>query len=319
MKIVILDQKTLTNNDISFSEIEALGDVTAYDLTQPDDVIERIGNAEIVLCNKSQMTEKILTSCKNLKYIGLFATGYNNVDINVATKCNITVTNAGEYSTLAVAQHVFALVLQFYSRINEYDVSVKNGNWIKSNTFSYFNYPTAEIAGLTIGIVGFGSIGRTVAKIAAAFGMKVIVSTRTIPEKVVFPYEFVSQNDLFSRADIVTLHCPLTADTEGLICKENLEKMKNNAILINTSRGGVVVEQDLADALNNGLIAGAGLDVISSEPMLPTNPLIGAKNCIITPHIAWAPKQTRERLVSIVADNLKSFLDGNPQNVVNFN
>ena len=317
MEIVILDKKTLTINDISLKEIEVLGHVTAYDLTPPEKIIERIGDAEAVLCNKSPLTNEVLNGCKNLKYIGLFATGYNNVDIEAANKRGITVSNAGEYSTLAVAQHVFALIMQFSSSISLYNSAVKKGDWITSHTFSFFDYPTFELSGLTLGIVGFGSIGKAVAKIADAFGMKVIVSTRTIPINAVYPYQFVTMDELLTRSDIITLHCPLTSDTQGLICEETLSKMKESAILINTSRGGVVVEQDLANALNNGLIAGAGIDVVAVEPMSATNPLKDAKNCVITPHIAWAPKQTRERLVSIVADNLRGYQNGKPKNVVN--
>lgn len=317
MRIIILDKKTVTLNDISLNEIESLGEVTAYDLTSPEQVIERIGDAEIVLCNKSPITKEVIASCKSLKYVGLFATGYNNIDVEAASERGITVSNAGSYSTMAVAQHVFALILEFSSKVGIFSNSVKNGDWIKSQTFSYFNYPTKEINGLTIGILGFGSIGKTVAKIADAFGMRVIVSTRTVPKDGLSSYEFVTQDELFKQSDIITIHCPLTKDTAGLICKDNLNKMKKNAILINTSRGGVVIEQDLTDALNNDVIAGAGLDVLSAEPMLSTNPLINAKNCIITPHIAWAPKETRQRLVSIVADNVRCFLDGKPKNIVN--
>ena len=316
MKIVILDKKTVTLGEVSLEELNALGDVTAYDLTEPHEIPQHIGDADAVLCNKSPLTREVFESCKNLKYIGLFATGYNNVDMAAAADHGITVCNAGEYSTMAVAQHVFALILELYSRTGDFNASVQKGDWVNSHTFSYFRYPTYELSGRTLGILGFGSIGRAVAKIADAFGMNVLVSTRTVPEFGASAYEFVSREELFSRSDIVTLHCPLTTQTQGLVCKENLERMKDSAILINTARGGVVAESDLADALNSGRIAGAGVDVVATEPMRADNPLLGAKNCIITPHIAWAPRETRARLVSIVAENLKAFMNGNPVHVV---
>lgn len=317
MKIVITDKKTLTNNDISLDVFDKYGEVTAYDITPNDMAAERICDTEILLCNKTLITEEVMDACPNLKYIGLFATGYNNVDISAAVKRGITVCNAGEYSTMAVAQHVFAFLLAFYSHIGEYDRSVHNGDWLKSDTFSYFlnGVSAVELCGKTLGIIGFGSIGKTVAKIADAFGMKVIISTRTIPREG-YPYEFVSREEIFSRADVVTLHCPLTEQTSGMVNRETLSIMKPTAFLINTSRGGTVVEEDLAEALNNGTIAGAAADVISHEPMLETNPLFTAKNCIITPHVAWAPKETRERLIAIAAENLKCFLEGKPQNVI---
>ena len=316
MKIVILEENAINNNDISLEEFKKLGEFISYGVTPSDKIIEYIGDADAVLCNKCLITREVMTSCPNLKYIGECATGYNNIDISAAKELGITVTNAGQYSTMAVAQHVFALILQFFSKINEYDNSVHNGDWTKSESFVYYLSPCYEIQGLTLGIIGFGSIGKAVAKIADAFGMKVIVSTRTVPLENNYPYEFVSQDELFKRADIVSLHCPLTEKTKGMINKDTLSKMKKTAYLINTSRGPAVIEEDLAYALNNGLIAGAGIDVVAFEPMKKDNPLITAKNCIITPHIAWAPKQTRERLISIVLDNLKSYLDGNPKNVV---
>ncbi|MEG0614268.1 MAG: D-2-hydroxyacid dehydrogenase [Oscillospiraceae bacterium] len=316
MKIVILDRKTLTNDDISFAEIEALGDVVSYSSTPNELIVERICDADVVLCNKSPITKEVISACKNLKYIGLFATGYNNIDIKAASERGIVVSNAGEYSTMAVAQHVFALILEHYSKVSGYSSSVKNGDWERSDTFSYFLSPTYEILGQTIGIIGFGSIGKAVAKVADAFGMKVIISTRTLPPKGLFPYEFVSRDEVFARADILTLHCPLTELTAGLINAENLAKMKKTALLINTSRGGTIIEQELADALNSGVIAGAGIDVLTNEPM-KNSPLKTAKSCVITPHIAWSPRQTRERLITIVAKNLGAFISGKPINVVN--
>lgn len=314
MKIVILDKKTVTLGDVSLASIEALGEVISYDLTSQEQVIERISDAEAVLCNKIVFTKEIIESSPNLKYIGLFATGYNNIDLEAAKEKNIVVCNAPAYSTNAVAQHVFALILHFMNQIPAYHNSVCNKAWIHSDTFAYFPYAISELADLTIGILGFGSIGQRTAAIAKAFGMNVIVHTRTVRDGQ--EAEFVSLDELFTHSDIVSLHCPLTETTAGLICSKNLAKMKKSAILINTSRGGVVKEQDLADALNQGVIAGAGLDVLTMEPMEENNPLFEAKNCIITPHVAWAPKQTRERLIEIVTDNLTNFINGNPIHIV---
>ena len=315
MKIVIPDKKTVINkNDVSFEDIEALGRVISYDVTPYELLAERIGDADAVLCNKAMMTREVIEKCPNLKYIGLFATGWNNIDIDAANEHKIVVSNAGEYSTMAVAQHTFALISAFCSKIAEYDASVKNGDWERSDTFSYFLSSTYEMAGQTLGIIGFGSIGKAVAKIAEAYGMNVIIHTRTVPEKS--PYKFVSKEELFKNSDIITLHCPLNQGTKGLVNKEMLKLCKDNAIIINTSRGPVIAEEDLAEALNNGIIAGAGIDVIDSEPMR-NSPLKNARNCIITPHIAWAPKQTRERLISIVAQNLKGFIQGSPEHMIN--
>lgn len=317
MKIVILEENAINNNDLCLDGLKALGEVVSYGVTPPEKIVEYIGDAEVVLCNKANITREVMLSCKNLKYIGECATGYNNIDIKASAELGITVTNAGQYSTMAVAQHVFAFIAEHFSKIGEYSSSVKNGDWIKSESFVYYLSPTEEIFGKTMGIIGFGSIGKAVAKIADAFGMKVLVSTRTVPEKDLYPYEFVERNELFSRSDIISLHCPLTDETKNIINKESLSLMKSTAFLINTSRGGTVVEKDLADALNNDKIGGAAVDVVATEPMLPDNPLLTAKNIIITPHIAWAPRQTRERLLSIVTENLRAWLDGKPKNKVN--
>lgn len=317
MKIVILEENAINNGDLSLDGLKRFGDVVSYGLTPADKIVEYIGDADAVFCNKSQITADVINACPNLKYIGECATGYNNIDIKTAREKGITVTNAGQYSTMAVAQHVFALILEHFSKVSEYAPSVRNGDWVNSKCFIYYLSPTYELCKRTIGIIGFGSIGKAVAKIADAFGMNVIVFTRTLPDKDIYPYEFVGKEELFSRSDIVTLHCPLTEQTANLVNKNTLSLMKKSAVLINTSRGGVVDENDLADALNQGSIAGAGLDVVGTEPMTQSNPLRNAKNCIITPHIAWAPLQTRERLLSIVTENLEKYLEGNPINVVN--
>lgn len=317
--VVITDWSTMSmTGDISYSSIEELcNSLTVYDLTPYDEdiIIDRIGNADVLLCNKTPITRRVMESCKNLKYIGLFATGYNNIDIPSSQELNITICNAGEYSTNAVAQHVFAMILNHYSKIELYNTNVHNGKWIDSKTFSYFPYDTYELSNKTISIIGYGSIGKKVGKIADAFGMKVLVHTRTIPKECTF--EFVSKEEAFSRADIVTLHCPLNEQTKELVCKDTLSLMKSNAILINTSRGGTVNELDLSNALKNGTISKAYLDVLNQEPMSKDTPLIDAPNVVITPHIAWSPLETRSRLLDIVCSNLSGFLNGNLINRVN--
>lgn len=316
MRIELFDKCTLTVGDIDFSAIEALGDVIYHDIVPPEELAETIGDADAVLVNKAVLTEEIFARCANLnlKYVGIFATGYNNIDLEAAGKHHVTVCNAPGYSTDSVAQHVFALLLQIAGSIGQYDRSVHNGDWVKSLAFSYFPYPITEIRGKTFGIFGFGSIGKSVAKLAEAFGMKVIVCTRTKPENC--PYESVSKEELFSRADYLTIHCPLTPQTRELVNKDTLALMKPAAALINTARGGVVNEKDLADALNAGKIAAAGLDVLTVEPMKADNPLLTAKNCVITPHTAWASREARQRLIELVAGNLAAFLSGKPVNVV---
>ena len=308
-KVVILDYATLLqNNDISLECFEKFFEVRKYPLTPDEKAIERIGDAEIVLCNKVKITREVMEKCPNIEYIGLFATGYNNIDIECAKEKGIAVCNAGSYSTEAVSQHTFALILYFFNKVAQYNKAVSDGEWSRSETFSYFPYTVSELAGKTMAVIGYGSIGKQTAKLADDFGMKVIISTRTKPENC--KYEQVTTEEAFRRADVLTVHCPLTPQTENLICRKNLELMKPSAIVINTARGGIVNEQELADALNNGVIAGAGLDVLREEPMSETTPLKNAKNCIITPHIAWAGIETRKRVVEIAKDNLLSYLNG---------
>lgn len=308
-KVVILDYATLLqNNDISLECFEKFFEVRKYPLTPDEKAIERIGDAEIVLCNKVKITREVMEKCPNIEYIGLFATGYNNIDTECAREKGIAVCNAGSYSTEAVSQHTFALILYFFNKVAQYNKAVSDGEWSRSETFSYFPYTVSELAGKTMAVIGYGSIGKQTAKLADDFGMKVIISTRTKPENC--KYEQVTMEEAFKRADVLTVHCPLTPQTENLICRKNLELMKPSAIVINTARGGIVNEQELADALNNGVIAGAGLDVLREEPMSETTPLKNAKNCIITPHIAWAGIETRKRVVEIAKDNLLSYLNG---------
>lgn len=315
MKIVLLEEKTVTQGDISLECFYSLGDVTGYPLTPQDKVAERVGDAEAVIINKTVFTRELMEKCPKLRYIGLCATGYNNVDIAAANDLGITVCNVPAYSTSAVAQQAFSYVLYFASRTADYNADVHNGGWVRSDTFSYFTIPTYELDGLTMGIIGYGSIGKAVAKIARAFGMKVIAATRT--PQTDGETEFVSIDEVFSRADFISVHCPLTDKTKDLVNAERLALCKKNAVVINTARGPIVNEHDLAEALNSGVIAGAGVDVVSVEPMQADNPLLTAKNCVITPHVAWAPVQTRTRLLKIASDNLKKFIDGTPQNTVN--
>lgn len=316
MKIAVLDWYTVSvGGDISTEALEGFGEVKVIPHTKPEETAANIGDADIVLCNKVLITKEVMDSCPNLKYIGLFATGYNNVDVDCAAEKGIPVCNAGQYSTNAVAQQTFAYILDRFSRVRDYDAAVKNGEWERSPSFSYFPIPTSETVGRTLSIVGYGSIGRRVAELGAAFGMNIIVSTRTKPADC--PYEVTDIKTAAERADVLTFHCPLTEQTRGIVNKELLSVMKPTATLINTSRGPVVNEVDLAEALNSGTIAAAYLDVLEKEPMSPDTPLKNAKNCVITPHTAWAALETRKRLVDIVCSNIRAWLSGAPENKVN--
>ena len=315
MEIIVLDRNTVTLEDVDFSAFEELGDVKYYNVLPKNELPEVLKDAEYVICNKAVFDKELINACAKLKYIGLFATGFNNVDLKTANERGIVVCNAPDYSTESVVQHVFALLLNLAGSINKYDVFTQNGGWIKSPTFSFFNFPITEIFGKTLGVVGFGAIGKRVAQIAKCFGMNVIVHTRTIPE--IQEYEFVSKEDLFKNSDFISLNCPLNEGTKELVNKNTLALMKKSAYIINTARGGVVNQEDLATALNSGEIAGAGLDVLETEPMLESNPLYKAKNCIITPHTAWASREARQRVAVLAASNLKAFLQGSPLNVVN--
>ena len=315
-KIIVLDKCTLHfENDVRFDAFDRLGEVEFYDLLDSSEVIAVSKDAVAIFCNKTLITKEIMESCPKLRYIGIFATGYNNMDLEAAGKLGISVANVPSYSTSAVAQTVFSYILNFATSLDKYDTSTKNGDWIKSRTFSYFPFPITELEGKTLGIFGFGSIGRRVADIGNAFGMKVIVYTRT--KKEAKGIRYVSKEALFSESDFLTIHCPLTPETENLICKDTLSLMKPTAFLINTARGGVVCENDLKEALENGVIKGAAVDVLRYEPMRSDCPLYSAKNITITPHVAWAAKETRQRLVDKAADSYRQFLSGNPINIVN--
>lgn len=318
MKIVVLDGYTLNPGDLTWQGLEALGELKVYDRTPEDKVVERIGEAEIVFTNKTALTRAIFGKTPNIKYIGVLATGYNVVDIEAAKEFEIKVTNIPTYGTTAVAQYVFALLLEMCHHVGEHSNRVKEGEWSKCPDFCFWNYPLVELANKTMGIVGLGRIGYATANIAKAFGMKVLAYDN-YPNKDLEDenLKFVSLDELFAEADVISLHCPLFDSTKGIINKKNIAKMKDGVFLINTSRGPLIVEEDLVDALNNGKVAGAAVDVVSTEPIKRDNPLLKAKNCLITPHIAWAPKESRERLMNIAVDNLKAFIEGKPVNVVN--
>ncbi len=318
MKIVVLDGKALAANDLNYDVFREFGEVTVYENTKNDQVLKRIGDSEIVITNKVLLPKEVLEKCPNLKLVLIMATGYNIIDLDAAKNLGITVCNIPSYSTNAVAQYVFATILNYYNKISEHNLSVQKGDWIKSDTFSYTVAPIWELAGKTLGIVGFGEIGKAVCKIALAFNMKVLVYSRTkYPQYENENLKFTTLNELLKNSDIVTLHCPLTVETQNLIGEQELKLMKNSAMLINSARGPVVNEEALANALKNGEIAFAAVDVLCSEPMSKDCPLYNLPNCTITPHIAWMPFETRKRLMGIAVENLKGYLNGKPQNIVN--
>lgn len=316
IRLVILDSETVTRGDVSLDGITALADSSVFGYTPNEKVAEAIGDADAVICNKCLITQEVFDKCPNLKYVGLFATGYNNVDLAAASRRGAVICNVPAYSTNAVAQHTFALILDYYNKVAEYKKTVADGDWVNYKLFSYFYIPTTEIAGLTLGIIGYGDIGRKTAEIARAFGMNVVTYTRS-PQKVTDGTRVCTLEELLSISDAVSLHCPLTPDNGKMINAETLALMKPNALLVNTARGGLIDEQALADALNGGKLGGARLDTLTYEPMREDCPLRGAKNCAITPHIAWAPIETRVRLLEKVAENLKAWINGEPINVVN--
>ena len=312
MKIVLTDAQTVLDNLVNADILKQFGEVEEYGLLRYYEVAEKIADADMVVCNKTLLDKNTLRLAKNLKYIGLFATGYNNIDIDYCKAHNIAVCNAGSYSTNAVAQHTFALILEHFNNTSNYNKYVQDGRWKRSKTFSPFVYPLSELAGKTLGIVGFGNIGRAVAKIANAFEMRVIAYNRS--EKQAEGVEFVGFETLLEQSDIVSVHCPLNSESENMFDKNAFAKMKKGALFVNTARGGVMVEQDLFDALQSDHLGGAAIDTLKVEPMEENCILMGAKNCIMTPHIAWAPVETRVRLMNIVADNIRAFLNGTPQN-----
>lgn len=314
MKIVLTDAQTVVDEAVTAEPLGEFGEVVQHGLLKYDEVAEAIADADMVIVNKTVMDAGSLRLAKNLKYIGLFATGYNNIDIDYCRAHGITVCNAGSYSTDAVAQQTFALILEHFNNTARYNDYVQDGKWKRSPTFSPFVFPLNELSGKTIGIVGLGAIGQRVAGIAQAFGMKVVAYNRR--KRDIAGVRQVGFDELLQTSDIVTVHCPLNADSERMFNKETFGKMKNGAVFVNTARGGVVVEDDLKEALESGHLGGACIDVLTVEPMVEDCVLMGVKSCIITPHIAWAPLETRKRLMGIVCDNIRGFLNGMPQNVV---
>lgn len=307
MKIIVLDGYGLNPGDLSWSGMESLGELTVYDRTSPSELLERSAGAEVLITNKTLITAEDMASLPQLKYIGVLATGYNVVDIDAAKSRGIVVTNIPAYSTSSVAQMVFAHILNITQRVGYYADENKQGRWTNSADFCYWDTPLMELDGKRMGIVGFGNIGQATARIAQAFGMEVCVVTSKEQSALPVGMKKMELDELFASCDVVSLHCPLTPDTKEMVNAERLKLMKPQAILINTGRGPLINEQDLADALNEGRIAAAGLDVLSVEPSQKDNPLLGAKNCFITPHIAWATKEARTRLMNIAVENLKAY------------
>ena len=319
MKIVILDAFTSNPGDLSWDAIKELGELTVYDRTTPEEVLERCTGSEVIFTNKVILNSETIEQLPELKYIGVLATGTNVVDLNFAKERGICVTNIPGYSTDSVVQHVLALMLHFSSKVSVHNDAVQKGDWVNSIDFSFTLGTLNELSGKTLGIIGLGTIGRKLARVADAMGMKIVAAHQSSMDRLELPYEveWLPVDEVFALADFLSLNCPLTPETEKVVNAEHLKKMKSSAIVINTGRGPLVDEQALADALNNGTIAGAGLDVLSTEPPAGDNPLLSAENCVITPHIAWASREARTRLIAIAADNLSSFLSGVPQNVVN--
>jgi len=317
MNIVVLDGYTLNPGDITWKGMEKLGNLTVYDRTPADKIVERIGNAEVVFTNKTPISIETFEACPNIKFVGVLATGYNVVDVVAAKEKGIPVTNIPTYGTDAVGQFIIGLLLEICHHIDHHDKAVHDGRWENNDDWCFWDYPLIELAGKTMGVIGFGRIGQTTGRIAKALGMKVIAFDEYQNDAFKELAEYVSLDTLFSESDVIALHCPLFPSTEGIINKDNIAKMKDGVIILNNSRGPLIVEQDLADALNSGKVYAAGVDVVSTEPIKSDNPLLTAKNCIITPHISWAPKESRQRLMNISVDNLDAFIKGTPKNVVN--
>jgi len=323
MKIVVLDGYTLNPGDISWEGLEKLGDLTvydrtAYDLSGQDLIIERAKDADILFTNKTPITREIMDKIPNLKFIGVLATGYNVVDVVAAKEKGIVVTNIPTYGTAAVGQMAIALLLELCHHVGAHSDSVFRGEWANNADWCYWNYPLIELDGKTMGIIGYGRIGQVTGRIAQAMGMKVLAydeyQNKALESETM---KYVSLDELLANSDVIALHCPLFESTKGIINKNTIAKMKDGVMIINNSRGPLIVEEDLAEALNSGKVAGAAVDVVMTEPIKPDNPLLKAKNCIITPHISWAPKESRQRLMNIAVDNLEKFLAGTPVNVVN--
>ena len=317
MKIVVLDGYTENPGDLSWKDLEALGETTIYDRTPVELVEERIGDAEIVITNKTPIDKEIFEKCQNIKYVGVLATGYNVVDVNTAAEKGIPVCNIPTYGTTAVAQMVFALLLEICHHVGTHSEAVKMGEWSNNVDWCFWKYPLIELAGKTMGIVGFGRIGKAVGRLAKAFGMNVLAYDEYENEEGKAIADYVTLDELYTKSDVISLHCPLFPATTGMICKESIAKMKDGVILINTSRGPLINEADLAEALQSKKVYAAGWDVVSTEPLKADNPLLGCYNSILTPPISCAPKESRQRLMDIAVDNVRNFLNGTTVNAVN--
>lgn len=320
MKIVVLDGYTENPGDLSWKELEKLGSLTVYDRTpagDPEEIIRRMEGAEVVLTNKTPITRRVLDACPSLRFISVLATGYNVVDIAYAREKEIPVSNIPSYGTDAVGQFAIALLLEICHHIGHHSQAVREGRWENCPDWCFWDYPLVELAGKTMGIIGFGHIGQKTGTIARAMGMHVLAYDRFENESGRTIADYVSLDRLLAESDVIALHCPLFPETEGIINKENIARMKDGVILINNSRGPLVVEQDLADALNTGKVYAAGLDVVSTEPIGKDNPLLKARNCFITPHISWAPRESRQRIMDASVENVKAFLAGKPVHVIN--
>ena len=318
MKIVILDGYTLNPGDLTWNELKQYGEVINYDRTGDDTnlIIERINDAEIVLTNKTPINEEVINSCPNLKYIGVLATGYNVIDVKKADEKGIIVSNIPNYGSRAVSQFAISLLLEICNRVGHHSEVVKQGKWSTNPDWCFWDYPLVELEHKTIGIIGFGKIGRCTGQIAVSLGMKALAYDSFQDDEGKSIATYVSLEELFKESDVIALHCPLLSSTEGIINKNNIDKMKDGVIIINNSRGPLIVEADLVEALNSGKILAAGIDVVSVEPIANNSPLLSAKNCFITPHISWAAKETRERLLNLAVQNLKSFVEGKPINII---
>jgi glycerate dehydrogenase len=319
MKIIVLDGYTLNPGDLSWDALGTLGELTVYDRTPmtDDEIIERVGEAEVVFTNKTPLRASVFEACRNLKFVGVLATGYNVVDTASAKQHGVLVSNIPTYGTAAVGQFAIGLLLEICHHIGSHDQAVHEGRWEKNDDWCFWDYPLIELDGKTMGIIGFGRIGQATGRIAKALGMRVLAHDAYPNDTGRNIAEYVALDEILAQSDVIALHCPLLPDTEGLINAKNIAKMRDGVIIINNSRGPLIVEQDLADALNSGKVYAAGLDVVSSEPIRGDNPLLSAKNCIITPHISWAPKESRQRLMDIAVNNLSMYINGTPVNIVN--
>ena len=316
MKIVVLDGHAANPGDISWEPLRAFGEVAVYERTPREQLVQRIGDADAVLTNKARIDEAVMAACPNLKYVGELATGYNNIDVDAARRRGIAVCNIPAYSTVDVVQMTFALLLDICLNAARHSAAVHAGKWASCPDFCFWETPLIELAGKTLGIVGFGQIGRAVARVAVAMGMKVLCHSRHPAGEVPEGCRWATLDEIFAESDVISLHCPLNDDSRGMINRDSIARMKDGVIILNTGRGPLVVEQDLADALNAGKVYAAGVDVVSEEPIRADNPLLTARNCVITPHIAWAPFAARQRLMDIAVGNVKAWIEGKPVNNV---